>query len=75
MTYKYYDKNNKLIREGDWLKHIDGDEEFVFETDNGDLGFDCTNYDFFEGRGIEPTTMYISLLSDYDLSEWEIIKK
>lgn len=65
---KYYDKNNKEIKEDMYIKHIDEYlPEKVYKSDSGDLGLNATNknYTFATKQELYP-------LSEFDLNEWEI---
>lgn len=66
---KYFDKNGKEINVGDTIKHIDGDVEKIYACGDGDLGVNATKEDHpsFDGIG------QCYPLSEFDLSEWEII--
>lgn len=66
---EYFDKNNKKINIGNKIKHIDGDVEEVFGCGDNDLGVNASNENSpcFNGIGL------CYPLSEFDLSEWEII--
>lgn len=70
---KYFDVNGEEIKEGMKLKCLeDGDIQEVYLADDGDLGFNATNEDFV---GYNPFTVQLYPLSEFDMREWQIIKK
>lgn len=72
MCREYFDKNGKEIKEGMILRHEDGDVDLVLKSDNNDLGFNATNFNY-----AFRTCLSIQLypLSSFDLREWEVIDK
>lgn len=73
MYTEYYDKNGELIKPHMLLKHIDGDVDFVYKSDDNDLGFNATNRKCKFAYSAISIKLYP--LSQFDLKEWEIIKK
>lgn len=65
---KYFDKNNKEIKEGMFLKHDNGDVEEVYISDSGDLGFMATRESHISKRmSVELYPLY-----EFNLEEWVI---
>lgn len=62
-NYQYYDKNGTRIKSGMYLKHDDGDIDYVHQG-IGDLGFKAN-------KGEICTEIYP--LHQFDLDEWEIV--
>lgn len=67
---KYLDRHCKVIQAGMLMRHIDGDIEKVYESESGDLGFNATNENHAGWDGI---SRQVYPLSEFALSEWEII--
>lgn len=67
---KYYDKNGREIKKDMKLRHDNGDVEQVYETDDGNLGFNASNEKFI---GFNELNRQLYPLDEFDLSEWEII--
>ena len=65
---KYFDKNNKEIKEGMFLKHDNGDIEEVYMSDSGDLGFMATSESHMSKR----MSVELYPLHQFNLDEWEI---
>lgn len=61
--YQYYDKHGVRIKHGMYLKHDDGDIDYVYRG-GGDIGFKAN-------RGDICTQIYP--LHQFDLDEWEIV--
>lgn len=73
---EYYDKNGKEIKAGMVIKHDSGDVEKVYPNwDGDDLGVNATNEQFFENHPNVDMRRQIYPLSQFDLSEWEIVEK
>lgn len=71
---KYYDKNNKEIKAGMYIKHCNGDVEKVCLNDNeDDLGVNATNEDYVKNHSYIGIGREIYPLSQFNTSEWEIL--
>lgn len=69
---EYKDKHGKKIQEGMSIKHIDGDVEKVYKSDDGELGLNASNENFI---GFNPIHRELYPLYQFDLREWEIVEK
>ena len=69
---KYEDKYGEIIREGDVIRHDDGDVETIYACGDNDLGISATNPDYLKAHPEAELEFYP--LSEFDLSEWEIVK-
>ena len=70
----YFDKNGKQITAGMYIKHINGDIEEVYSNwDHDDLGINASNKKFNENHPESNIPEQIYPLSQFNLSEWEIV--
>lgn len=67
---RYFDKNGNEVKVGNKIKHNDGEIEQIFICGNNDLGVNASkeNSPCFNGFG------ECYPLSEFDLSEWEIVE-
>lgn len=67
---KYFDKNGDEIKVGNKIQHDNGEIEQIFACGDNDLGVNASreNSPCFDGIG------QCYPLSEFDLSEWKIIK-
>lgn len=68
---EYFDKFGDKIKEGDTIRHEDGDEEMIYKGADDELGLNASNPDFKGNAGM---VHEIYPLHQFDLTEWEIIK-
>ena len=73
----YKDKNGNLIEKGDVIRCIvpgmhEKDELVYANSYEDDLGINASNEKF---PGFDPLFRKIYSLSQFDLNEWEIVKK
>ena len=73
----YRDRHGNLIEKGDVLRCIvpglhDKDEIIYSNIDDDDLGMNASNERYI---GFDPSLRQIYSLMQFDLSEWEIVKK
>lgn len=68
---EYKDKHGEEIKAGMEIKHDDGDVDIVYSTED-ELGLNATNPDY---KGYEGRVFEVYPLHQFDLSEWEIVKK
>ena len=68
-TEFYKDKNGKDIKPKQILVHDDGQEEEVFLTEDGDLGFNASNPNFI---GYNPLNVQLYPLYQFNMREWQI---
>jgi hypothetical protein len=66
----YVDKHGNEIKPGVKLLHDEGDIETVFETEDGDLGFNASNEDYV---GFNELRRELYPLHQFDLNEWEVM--
>lgn len=68
---QYFDKNKTEIKAGYTIKHDNGETEKVYECGDNELGVNASNENSpcFNGIG------QCYPLSEFDLTEWEIIDK
>jgi hypothetical protein len=69
---EYKDKNGNIIKAGMKLKHDDGDIDTVLSSGDN-LGFNATNIKFEENHPDNDIPLLIYPLSEFRLTEWEII--
>jgi hypothetical protein len=72
LVNEYKDKHGKLIKADMILKHDDGDTDKVYETADGDLGFNASNENF---SGFDPLFRELYPLYQFNLKEWEIVEE
>jgi hypothetical protein len=72
VTTEYKDKHGKLIEAGMTLKHLTGAIEKVYETTDGDLGFNASNENF---SGFDPMLRELYPLYQFDMKDWEIVEE
>lgn len=68
---QYFDKNEIEIKAGYTIKHNNGETEKVYKCGNNELGVNASKKDSPCFNGLEQCYP----LSEFDLSEWEIIDK
>lgn len=68
---KYYDKNNREIREGMFLRFEDGSIERVYESKGG-LGINASNEEYLRAHGLCEYDREIYLLSNFSPSKISI---
>lgn len=71
---QYFDKNGTEIKEGDTIRHDNGEEELVYACgeDGDNLGVNASNEDYLKAHPEAWRECYP--LSQFDLREWEVVK-
>ena len=68
----YYDKKGNRIKPGDIIQHDDGEREYVYLGEEGELGINASNENFV---GFDETKREIYPLFQFNMSEWTIVEK